>query len=64
MTFIIDAEAQRTQRAISNEKVRFLFYFFCYKNKKKHEENAKFGINTTLSAFADFSPMRLCVRIF
>jgi hypothetical protein len=40
-------------------KPDFSFIFFCYKNKKKHEENAKFGNNTTSSA-----PLRLCVRIF
>jgi hypothetical protein len=41
------AEAQRTQRAISNEKARFLLPAYSYhENKKMHVENIKFGNNT------------------
>jgi hypothetical protein len=39
---ISHAEAQRTQRAISNEKAKFLFPAYShYENKKMHVENAK-----------------------
>jgi hypothetical protein len=40
-------EAQRTQRAISNEKARFLFLAYSHhENKEIHMGNAKFGNNT------------------
>jgi len=45
------AKAQRTQRAICNEKVRYFFYsYFHYKNKKNKKENAKLGNNASFSA--------------
>jgi len=51
------AKAQRTQRAINNEKARFLFHvYFYYENKKKHIEDAKLGNNASFSA--SFAPLR------
>jgi membrane-associated phospholipid phosphatase len=41
---------------MGNEKARFIYHIFCYKNKKKHEENAEFGNNTTSSACS--APLR------
>jgi len=36
---------------MSNDKAKFLFHvYFHYKNKKKHEEDAKFDNNAELSA--------------
>jgi len=45
------AEAQRTQRAIGNEKVRFIFHVYShYENWKKHIGNAKLCNNAQFSA--------------
>ncbi len=43
MTFIIDAEAQRT---IGNEKAKFIFHAYFHFKIRKSVNKAKFDINT------------------